>query len=65
MVPGGGITAAREPLAPRSLTEHTMAQNHNEQTDIQPLDDEALEEAAGGSSSACCSCCCCSLKNEN
>lgn len=34
----------------------------NDQTDIQPLDDEALEEVAGGSSGNCCSCSSCSIK---
>ena len=37
-----------------------MAENQNDQTDIQPLDDEALEEVAGGSSGSCCSCANCS-----
>ncbi|HEU4558184.1 MAG TPA: hypothetical protein VFS20_10055 [Longimicrobium sp.] len=39
-----------------------MAEIQNDQTDIQPLDDEALEEVAGGSSGSCCSCSSCSIK---
>ena len=39
-----------------------MAENQNDQTDIQPLDDEALEEVAGGSSGGCCSCSSCSIQ---
>ena len=37
-----------------------MAEN---QTDIVPLDDAALEEVAGGSSGSCCSCSGCSMEN--
>ncbi len=37
-----------------------MAQSQNDQTEIEPLDDEALEEVAGGSSAHCCSCSYCS-----
>ena len=34
----------------------------HDQTDIEPLDDEALEEVAGGSSGGCCSCDNCSIR---
>jgi len=37
-----------------------MAENQNDETDIEPLDDAALEEVAGGSSGGCCSCSNCS-----
>ena len=41
-----------------------MAEHQNDQTDIEPLSDEALEEVAGGlasdSSGSCCSCSGCS-----
>ena len=37
-----------------------MAENQNDATDIEPLDDAALEEVAGGSTGSCCSCANCS-----
>jgi len=37
-----------------------MAENQNDGTDIEPLDDAALEEVAGGSTGGCCSCANCS-----
>ncbi len=37
-----------------------MAEIQNDQTDIEPLNDETLEEVAGGSSGGCCSCSGCS-----
>ena len=39
-----------------------MAEIQNDQTDIEPLDDDTLEEVAGGSSGGCCSCSSCSIK---
>lgn len=33
-----------------------------DQTSIEPLDDETLEEVAGGSSGGCCSCSSCSIR---
>ena len=35
----------------------------HDQTDIEPLDDAALEEVAGGSSGSCCSCSGCSMQH--
>ena len=37
-----------------------MTQNHNDQTEIEPLDHVALEDVAGGSTGKCCSCVSCS-----
>ena len=38
-----------------------MAENAKDQgTEIEPLDDEALEDVAGGSTGTCCSCSGCS-----
>jgi len=37
-----------------------MAENQNDQNEIEPLDDATLEEVAGGSSGSCCSCSGCS-----
>ena len=39
-----------------------MAEIRSDQTDIEPLGDEALEEVAGGSSGGCCSCSSCSIR---
>ncbi len=39
-----------------------MAENQYDQADIEPLDDETLEEVAGGSSGSCCSCSNCSVQ---
>ncbi len=41
-----------------------MAEIQNDQTDIEPLDDEALDAVAGGSSGNCCSCHLCSTNPE-
>ncbi len=62
MVPDGGFTAAREPLARLCPTEMSIAESQNDQTELEPLDDEALEEVAGGSSGQCCSCSYCSSR---
>lgn len=39
-----------------------MASDPNNQTEIEPLSDETLEEVAGGSSGSCCSCSGCSIE---